>query len=230
MERSFFGIAATDLAAGAGNAIEVCLAITAEDRVALMADEASSAVAASLATALESVGARWNGVLVERTATRPLQRAPGAVLDILQSADAGILCVQPGEGELGARMEIVSLVERRRIRYAHMVGVTPEIMRQGMRADYRRVDALSQRLCERMRQAERLRVTTPAGTSFTASFDPSLAWIKTTGPISSRYWSTLPAGEVFTPPASVDGTFVCNATTGDYFGPNSRALNATPLV
>src|SRR5207302_3651215 len=188
------------------------------------------AVAASLATALESVGARWNGVLVERAATRPLQCAPSAVLDVLQSADAGILCVQPREGELGARMEIVSLVERRRIRYAHMVGVTPDIMRQGMRADYRLVDALSQRLCERMRSASELRVSTPAGTSFTASFDRTLAWVKTSGLINTRYWSNLPAGEVFTTPASVDGTFVCNGTAGDYFGPKYGSLERSPLT
>ena len=46
-----------------------------------------------------------------------------------------------------------------------MVGVTPQIMRQGMRADYRLVDELSQRLCERMPHATRLRVETPAGTA-----------------------------------------------------------------
>ena len=42
-----------------------------------------------------------------------------------------------------------------------MVGVTPQIMKQGMRADYRLVDELSQRLCERMPRASRLRVQTP---------------------------------------------------------------------
>jgi aminopeptidase len=225
-----FGAATADLVPGAQNAVEVCLSITQADRVALIADEASSAVAASLAAALDWVGARYDGVLVERTAVRPLERAPRPVLDTLERADAGILCVQPRQGELGARMEIVSLVERRRIRYAHMVGVTPEIMRQGMRADYRRVDALSQRLCERMQRAERLRVSTPAGTAFTASFDPSLAWVKTSGLISPRYWSNLPAGEVFTTPASVDGTFVCDATAGDYFGSKYGDLRAAPLI
>jgi aminopeptidase len=103
-------------------------------------------------------------------------------------------------------------------------------MQQGMRADYRLVDALSRRLCERMRDAARLRVTTPSGTNFTASFDSSLAWVKTSGLISSRYWSNLPAGEVFTTPASVDGTFVCNATAGDYFGPKYGDLSGNPLT
>src|SRR5262249_58801094 len=78
--------------------------------------------------------------------------------------------------------------------------------------------------------ARTLRVKTPLGTSFTASFDPQLTWVKTSGLISTRYWSNLPAGEVFTTPASVDGTFVCNATAGDYFGPKYGDLSGTPLT
>ena len=41
--------------------------------------------------------------------------------------------------------------------------------------------------------------------------------MKTSGLINPRYWSNLPAGEVFTTPGSVDGTFVCDGTAGDYF-------------
>ena len=143
--------------------------------------------------------------------------APLGILDAIEQADAGILCVQPQEGELRARMAIVAVVERRRIRYAHMVGVTPRIMREGMRADYRLVDRLSQQLCDRMPSARSLTVRTNGGTSFTATFNPELAWVKTSGIINPRYWSNLPAGEVFTTPASVDGTFVCDGTAGDYF-------------
>ena len=62
-----------------------------------------------------------------------------------------------------------------------MVGVTPRIMCEGMRADYHRVDFLSQRLCDRMPWARRLTVRTAAGTNFTATFDPALAWVKTSG-------------------------------------------------
>jgi aminopeptidase len=225
-----FGPASPDLEPGARNAVEVCLGLTPDDRVALIADDASREVAASIAAALDGLGVHWEGVLLEQVATRPLAAAPGAVLDALERADAGILCVQPLQGELAARMEIVSVVERRRIRYAHMVGVTPEIMRQGMRADYRLVDELSQRLCERMRHARHLRVETRSGTSFTATFDPALTWVKTSGLINPRYWSNLPAGEVFTTPASVDGVFVCDGTAGDYFGPKYGDLRAMPLM
>ena len=227
---SIFGTFSPELAPGARNAVDVCLAVRRHERVALIADEASSAVAASLAAALDAVGAVADTVLIERVAARPLVDAPGPILDALERCDAGILCVQPQQGELGARMKIVATVERRQIRYAHMVGVTPEIMTQGMRADYRLVDRLSTRLCERMRTATSLRVETPHGTSLRATFDPSLQWVKTSGLINTRYWSNLPAGEVFTTPASVDGQFVCNATAGDYFGPKYGDLSPTPLT
>jgi leucyl aminopeptidase (aminopeptidase T) len=225
-----FGSPSADLRPGARNAVEVCLDIHAGERVALIADKASGEVAASIAAVLDEVGAPYEPLLIEDLVPRPMTAAPPAVLDALERADAGILCVQPEQGELGARMAIVSVVERRQIRYAHMVGVTPLIMTQGMRADYRLVDALSQRLCERMPSASRLRVQTAGGTRLTATFDPALTWVKTSGLINRRYWSNLPAGEVFTTPLSVDGVFVCDGTAGDYFGPKYGDLRASPLT
>ncbi len=214
---------------GAENAVATCLAIQPGERVALVADEPSREVAASLERALLDRGARLDAVLIEAVAPRPIREAPREILEALEVADAGILCVQPMEGELGARMAIVATVERRRIRYAHMIGVTPRIMNEGMRADYRQVDRLSQQLCERMKTAHMLTVRTAAGTDFTATFHPELAWVKTSGLINPRYWSNLPAGEVFTTPASVDGLFVCDGTAGDYFNGKYGILGQTPL-
>jgi len=215
---------------GAKNAVEVCLGVRAGEKVAVIADEVSRGVAASLEQALEEQGARFTGLLLEDFGPRPMTVAPEPVLEALEKTDVGVLCMTPQPGELGARMAIVRVVERRQIRYAHMVGVTPEIMQQGMRADYRKVDELSERLRERMQRAEALTVKTDAGTSFSAHFDRQLDWVKTSGLISPKYWSNLPAGEVFTTPATVDGTFVCDATAGDYFNGKYGDLQATPLV
>jgi leucyl aminopeptidase (aminopeptidase T) len=215
---------------GAKNAVEVCLGVRAGEKVVVIADEVSRGVAASLEQALEEQGARFTGLLLEDFGPRPMTGAPEPVLDALEKTDVGVLCMTPQPGELGARMAIVRLVERRQIRYAHMVGVTPEIMQQGMLADYRKVDELSERLRERMQRAETLTVKTDAGTSFSAHFDRQLDWVKTSGLISPKYWSNLPAGEVFTTPATVDGTFVCDATAGDYFNGKYGDLQATPLV
>jgi aminopeptidase len=225
-----FGPPQPDLMAGARNAVETCLSVQPGERVALVADAASGPVAASLEQALADRAAIADCLLIEGVAPRPMATAPAAVLEVLGRADAGILCVQPQEGELGSRMAIVAAVERRRIRYAHMVGVTPRIMREGMRADYHQVDCLSRQLCDRMHTARSLTVRSPGGTDFRATFDHSLAWVKTSGLINPRYWSNLPAGEVFTTPASVDGTFVCDGTAGDYFNAKYGSLERTPLV
>jgi aminopeptidase len=224
-----FGTALPDLMPGAKNAVETCLDVKPRERVALIADEASRSVAASLATALADCQAEYTGLLLEDF-DRPLRAAPAPVLEALETADVGILCMNPQPGELTSRMAIVSVVERRQIRYAHMVGVTPQIMRQGMRADYRMIDRLSDKLRERMLGAQTLTVKTDAGTSIAAHFDPGLDWVKTSGLISPRYWSNLPAGEVFTTPAAIDGTFVCDATAGDYFNGKYGDLKKTPLV
>jgi aminopeptidase len=226
----FFGAFADGLRAGARNAVDVCLDVQPGESVALIADEASREVAASLEDALEGRRARALPLLIEATAARPMTAAPREILETLERADVGIMCVQPQEGELAARMAIVAVIERRRMRYAHMVGVTPQIMMQGMRADYRQVDRLSQRLCDRMEQATSLTVKTDAGTDFRATFDRALAWVKTSGIINPRYWSNLPAGEVFTTPGSIDGTFVCDGTAGDYFNAKYGELQAHPLV
>jgi aminopeptidase len=225
-----FGPVSPEVLPGAQNAVNPCLAVRRGERVALIADTASREVAAGLEQALADVGAEAECLLIESVATRPMKAAPPELLAVLERADAGVLCVQPQEGELPARMAIVGLVERRRIRYAHMVGVTPRIMREGMRADYLQVDRLSSRLCERMDRARSLTVCTAAGTDLRATFDHSLAWVKTSGLINPRYWSNLPAGEVFTTPGSVDGTFVCDGTAGDYFNAKYGVLRETPLT
>jgi len=230
MNGMIFGSVDENLIPGAHNAVDTCLAVQRGEHVALVADEASRAVAASLEQALNEAGAAAHCLLIESVARRPITTAPPDILSAYERADAGILCVQPQQGELPARMAIVDVIERRRIRYAHMVGVTPQIMCEGMRADYRQVDRLSTQLCERMQHARALTVRTVSGTDLQATFDRSLAWVKTSGLINPRYWSNLPAGEVFTTPASVDGTFVCDGTAGDYFNAKYGRLDRTPLV
>ena len=224
-----FGPVDPELRAGAKNAIETCLSVESGEDVALIFDRESEAVAASLAEALKNRGAITEAFCLEDLAQRPLGKAPQPLIDALNRADAGILCMQPQEGELGARKDIVGVVERRHIRYAHMIGVTPEIMKQGMRADYTMVDRLSEKLLQRMHDAKSLTVKTDAGTSLVCTFDSRLDWVKTSGLINKRYWSNLPAGEVFTTPAKVDGTFVCDGTAGDHFCGKYGDLQKTPL-
>src|SRR5258708_20139282 len=95
-----FGSPQADLMPGARNAVETCLAVQPGEHVALIADEASSAVAASIAAALEERHAAFTGFLLEDFGPRPMRAAPEDVLKALETDDVGILCVQPQQGEL----------------------------------------------------------------------------------------------------------------------------------
>src|ERR1700730_5402407 len=177
----YFGHPDPELMPGAKNAVETCLSVRPGEHVAVITDETSRSGAASIAAAIEDRGAQYTGLLLEEFGPRPMTAAPADVLQALETADVGAMCMTPQPGELGARMAIVRVVERRQIRYAHMIGVTPEIMQQGMRADYLMVDRLSDSLRERMLRAETLTVKTEAGTSIEAHFDGQLELVKTSG-------------------------------------------------
>src|SRR4029078_5094401 len=102
-----------DLVPGAHNAVDTCLGIRRGERVALVADQASREVAASLERPLDSAGAAARCLLIESVAQRPITSPPAEVLEAFAHADAGILCIQPREGELPASMAIVGVIERR---------------------------------------------------------------------------------------------------------------------
>src|SRR5258705_9954541 len=76
-----FGPASPDLPPGAKNAVKTCLSINPGEKVALVADEPSRAVAASLAAAIENLHAPCTSLLLEDFAPRPIKSAPAPVLD-----------------------------------------------------------------------------------------------------------------------------------------------------
>src|SRR6202140_5663651 len=107
--RNLFGSAKTELMPGAKNAVETCLAVRAGECVALIAEEGNKPVAASLAAALDHCGAKYNAFLLEAFGPRPMREAPAEILQALETADVGIMCMTPQPGELGERRAIVKI-------------------------------------------------------------------------------------------------------------------------
>jgi aminopeptidase len=141
-----------------------------------------------------------------------------------------IFAVQVQRNELKSRMQMTEVVNRRRMRHAHMVNITPQIMCEGMRADYDRVDRLSQKVIEKARKARWIRATTAAGTDIRAEMNPEYKWLKTSGIISRDKWGNLPGGEIFTTPGEVNGVFVVDGVVGDYLCAQFGLLEHTPLT
>ena len=198
---------------GALSAVTTCLRIDPSEKVTLITDRATQSIAASIGAQLVERGCPWNVFVLEDLAPRPLIDMPAAVLADMETSQVSIFAVQVQPNELRSRMQMTDVVNRRRMRHAHMVNITAEIMCQGMRADYNQVDRLSQIVLDRVRQATRIRATTAAGTSISAQLNPNYKWLKTSGIISPEKWGNLPGGECFTAPEEVNGVFVVDGKT-----------------
>ena len=220
----------SELTPGARNAIDVCLRVQPSEKVTLITDEVSKQIAAAIACELERVGAPFQVWLLEELATRPLVNLPAEILEDLETSQVSLFVVQVQPNELQSRMQMTAVVNRRKIRHAHMVNINRQIMLEGMRADFRKVDQISTRVVERVRKASRIRATTPAGTDLVAELNPSYKWLKTSGIISPDKWGNLPGGEVFTTPGEVNGTFVIDGVVGDYLCAKFGDLKRNPLT
>jgi len=215
---------------GARSAVVTCLRIEPTEKVTLITDRATEPIAAALAAQLEERGCQWNAFILEELSPRPLVDMPAPILADMETSTVSIFAVQVQPNELRTRMQMTDVVNRRQMRHAHMVNITPEIMCQGMRADFDLVDRLSQKVLDRVRRATRIRATTAAGTDITADMNPGYKWFKTSGIISAEKWGNLPGGECFTTPGEVNGTFVVDGVVGDWLCARYGLLASTPLT
>jgi leucyl aminopeptidase (aminopeptidase T) len=214
---------------GARNAVTVCLQVRPGERCVLITDEEALPIGAALWEQFTAAGADLRAFVVEDVAARPLATVPAPIAEALEKADVSCFAASGRAGELQSRIEMTAIVNRRRIRHAHMVNITPRIMVEGMRADFRKVDALCSYLLPRMRATKVFHATSPSGTDITATFDPEIRWLKTSGIISPDKWGNLPGGEVLTAPARVDGVFVVDGVLGDWMAAKYGDMQNNPL-
>src|SRR3954464_5506466 len=219
-----------ELQPGARNAIRDCLRLKPEERITIITDEETRDIAAALQAEVEEVGSAHSVFVLEEQAERPLTDMPAIILEDLAESQVSIFCAQTQRGELRSRMQMSDVVNKNGIRHGHMVNITRQIMLEGMRADFRAVDALSQRLVERARAAKRIKCQTAAGTDYEAELSPTLKWLKTSGIITPDKWGNLPGGEIFTSPANTNGRFVVDGVVGDYLCQKYGDLHDAPLT
>ena len=219
-----------ELTPGARNAVQVCLRIQSDEKVTIITDEATKEIAASIVREIENVGSPYRVWILEDLAPRPLTDLPPEVLEDLETTQVSIFAVQAQTNELRSRMQMTGVINRRKIRHAHMVNINRQIMLEGMRADFLKVDRISAKVVETVRRAKQIRAKTAAGTDLIADLNPNYQWIKTSGIISPDKWGNLPGGEVFTTPGEVNGTFVIDGVVGDWLCAEFGSLRENPLT
>jgi leucyl aminopeptidase (aminopeptidase T) len=215
---------------GARNAVQVCLRVQPEEKVCVITDEVTLEIAAAIVSELDKLGATYRAWVLEDLAERPLKDLPAEILEDLETSQVSIFAVQAQRNELRSRMQMTDVVNRRKIRHAHMVNINRQIMLEGMRADFKKVDRLSAKVVAMARKASRIRAKTAAGTDLTAELNPNYRWLKTSGIITPEKWGNLPGGEIFTTPGEVNGTFVIDGVVGDYLCAKFGSLQENPLT
>lgn len=218
-----------ELSPGAYNAVNVCLRLKPEERITIITDNECLEIAAALVNEIKKIGSEYKVFILEDYAPRPHVNMPEEILADLAKSQVSIFAAHAHQGELGTRIQMTGVVNEHKIRHGHMVNINKQIMLEGMRADYAKVDELSQKLVEKARKTKILKATSKGGTDITVEFSPNLKWLKTSGIISIDKWGNLPGGEIFTSPLHINGRFVVDGVVGDYLCQKYGDLIKTPL-
>lgn len=215
---------------GCRQAVSVCLAVKSGDSVVIVFDTSCGKYAQGMEYILNEIGCDYIMFNMDDFGERPLRSFPGEIARAMNDASVSIYIAASHPGEIeDFRRPMLQFVEGKRIRHAHMIGVTDEIMLQGMSADYFAIRDFAAKLYEILAKAETIAVKAPAGTSIVAEFSPDIRWVNMDGFITRDSWNNLPEGEIFTCVENISGKYVVDGVLGDYFSKKYGLLDDTPV-
>ena len=128
-------------------------------------------------------------------------------------------------------MQMTEVVNRRKIRHAHMVNINRQIMLEGMRADFAEGRSHQPESCgdgaqgfaDSSEDIRLERIWSPISI-------PLISGSRLPASSARDKWGNLPGGEVFTTPGEVNGTFVIDGVVGDYLCAKFGDLKQNPLT
>jgi leucyl aminopeptidase (aminopeptidase T) len=216
---------------GVSQAVGNCLKVQPGEKAVIITDWQTIEIGSALKAAIEKIAGEVEFFVMEDFGTRPIDLPP-VIDDAMRSADVSVYAAQGAEGELQTfRMPMLRALEANpTLRHAHMVGITPRIMCDGMCSDYEEIRRISRLVYEKVSIAESIEVTTEKGCNFTARFSPELKWLSEDGDIKPGRLMNLPDGEVCTCPIDVNGTAVIDGCLGDFFAYKYDSLEQTPII
>ena len=219
------------MAEGVRQAVENCLRVRAGEQVVIITDKQTREIGDALRAAIEAITDSVTFFVMEDFGARPIG-FPTEINAALRGADVSIYAAQGVKGELQSfRRPMIETVEANaKLRHAHMIAITPEIMCDGMCSDYVEIQRVSKWVYGKVKDARAIRVQTEKGCDFTAQFNPEWKWLISAGDIRPEKWGNLPDGEVCTAPATVNGTAVFDGCLGEFFMERHSSLAETPVT
>ncbi|HEY1697219.1 MAG TPA: hypothetical protein VGG39_33895 [Polyangiaceae bacterium] len=214
--------------------VQTALRLQPGERLVVIEDAQSFPLGDAIASAAESSGAWVKRARLDRMGSaggsvRPHKVVPDLLLLALHDANASVFVASAVQAELPMRQALLHVVRQRRLRHAHMPGLSQTSFGAGMRLDYAQIERLGQRVLGRLGSARILQTESPAGTSLRVELAPEGRWFAQLGVLSPGQWGSLPAGALYASPQSASGVFVADASLGEFFGLREGVLRANPV-
>jgi leucyl aminopeptidase (aminopeptidase T) len=218
-----------DLLPAARRVIDGALALVPGDNVVIVSDRERAPLATALAEA-----AAWSKVRsvkfdLDEFGPAPLDRLPKPIETALNGAQASVFVARGHSAEIDLRRELVTVAQSAGLRHAHMLGLNQKTMVRGLAVDPHRIADVARALRSRLRPSSEVRVRSRTGTDLRVKLDARYRWFENSGIIRAGRWLNLPAGELSTSPAEIDGTYVCDASMTMLTGLETESVGSAPL-
>ncbi|MCC6588051.1 MAG: hypothetical protein IT168_15265 [Bryobacterales bacterium] len=211
---------------GARNAVRA-LGVRPGEKVSVITDQQSEEIAAAISAEIELAGAGFTRWVLEDAGSRPITTIPDAIARDLDGADACVAVVAIRSDEPEFCRALAELAAGHGVRYLNVSNVDRRAMLESMRADYALVDRFCTRMLDMLKDGGTIRAANPAGTKINARVNGG--WHKNSGVVPGARQVSLPAGEIWTRPESVDGVYVADGVIGNYFSERFGDIRYTPL-
>ncbi len=204
---------------GARVAVQKCMKVGPDDWVLIVADEPSKDIGMAIRQESLEITDKVRFFNIDRPSYggRPIKSMPDSLIEAIGQATVTFFVAGAQEGELETLRGPFLQLCIQNARHAHMVHVNSKIMETGMCVNYDKVKEVTDRLYNYLHGAKEIKVTSPAGSNFTATLNSSIKWIPCSGIVDKMgAWDNLPSGEVFTAPKTLRGRIVVDGTIGEW--------------
>ncbi len=190
-------------------AIKDCMGAKKDESILVISDELKREIGLSLFENAKRLGHK--ALYVEMKSGKISgEEPPEAIAELMQKFDVLICPTSKSLTHTNARRA----ASKKGVRVATLPGITKDIMKRGMSADYKKVDALSIKLKRILEKGQNIRITTPTGTDISFSIKGRKAFASKGLNHKKGESGNLPTGETFLAPVegTTNGVFIVDGS------------------
>ena len=190
-------------------AIKDCMGAKKNESILVISDELKREIGLSLFENAKRLGHK--ALYVEMKSGKISgEEPPEAIAELMQKFDVLICPTSKSLTHTNARRA----ASKKGVRVATLPGITKDIMKRGMSADYKKVDALSIKLKGILEKGQNIRITTPTGTDISFSIKGRKAFASKGLNHKKGESGNLPTGETFLAPVegTTNGVFIVDGS------------------